>query len=83
MEKVHDTIADLERIVQQAAVMAAQNTSPLTDEILAEAFERFIRQLFDLFQEHALLIIADLILITLLNQKELAVNGKILFVGAF
>ena len=35
------TIADLERIVQQAAVMAAQNASPLTDEILAEAFERF------------------------------------------
>lgn len=35
------TIADLERIVQQAAVMAAQNADPLTDEILAEAFERF------------------------------------------
>ena len=35
------TIADLERIVQQAAVIAAQNASPLTDEILAEAFERF------------------------------------------
>ena len=33
--------------------------------------------------EHALLIIADLILITLFNEKELAVNGKILFVGAF
>lgn len=27
--------------------------------------------------------IADLILIALLNQKELAVNGKILFVCAF
>jgi ATP-dependent metalloprotease FtsH len=35
------TIADLERIVQQAAVMAAQNVSPMTDEILAEAYDRF------------------------------------------
>ena len=40
-QTVRLTIADLERIVQQAAVMAAQNTSQLTDEILAEAFERF------------------------------------------
>jgi hypothetical protein len=33
--------------------------------------------------KHGLLIIADLILIALFNEKELAVNGKILFVGAF
>lgn len=35
------TIADLERIVQEAAVMAAQQRSPLTDELLEESFEKF------------------------------------------
>jgi len=35
------TIADLERIVHQAAVMAAQHACPLTDDILNEAFESF------------------------------------------
>jgi ATP-dependent metalloprotease FtsH len=35
------TIADLERIVHEAAVMAAQNGSALTDLQLEEAFEKF------------------------------------------
>lgn len=34
------TIADLERIVHEAAVMAAQQASGLTDEVLEEAFEK-------------------------------------------
>ncbi len=34
------TIADLERIVHEAAVMAAQNNIALTDKILNEAFEK-------------------------------------------
>ena len=36
------TIADLERIVQQASVMAAQKSQPLTDELLQEAFLNFL-----------------------------------------
>jgi ATP-dependent metalloprotease FtsH len=35
------TIADLERIVHQAAVVAAQKATPLDDDILAEAFDQF------------------------------------------
>lgn len=34
------TIADLRRIVNEAAVMAARRESPLTDEIVNEAFEK-------------------------------------------
>lgn len=34
------TIADLRRIVNEAAVMAARKASPLTDEIVNEAFEK-------------------------------------------
>lgn len=34
------TIADLRRIVNEAAVMAARQASPLTDEIVNEAFEK-------------------------------------------
>jgi ATP-dependent metalloprotease FtsH len=34
------TIADLERIVHSAGVMAARKTGPLTDALLEEAFER-------------------------------------------
>jgi len=39
-QSVYMTIADLGRVVQEAGVMAALASSPVTDEILLEAFEK-------------------------------------------